>query len=82
MSNQAEKRFEFDGKLLQAIDETLVFCLGDRNTRLIYDFLEKSGCPKQEIPEKLDVFTENLERLVGVGRGQILGAVLLWKPLF
>jgi hypothetical protein len=65
---------EFNEKLLKAIDETLVFCLGDLNARLIYDYLEKVGCSKQEIPEKLDVFVEILEKLVGIGRGQILGA--------
>ena len=70
---------EFEEKLLEVFDETLVFCLGDINTRLIYDCLEKVGCPKQEIPEKLDVFVDILGKLVGVGRGQILGAATIME---
>jgi hypothetical protein len=66
---------EFNEKLLQAIDETISYCLGSSNANLIYEFLEKKGCTKCEIPEKLDVLVDTLEKLVGVGRGQMMGAV-------
>lgn len=65
---------DFDEKLLHVIDETITFCLGSTNLNLIYNYFEKIGCPKQEIPEKLDVFEDTLEKLVGVSRGQIFGA--------
>jgi hypothetical protein len=55
---------EFNGKLLQVIDETIIFCLGNVNANLIFAYLEKKGCPKQQIPENLDVFVDTLEKLV------------------
>ena len=64
----------FRDELLIVIDETIGYCLGDINKRILYGYLERKGVPKQEIPDKLDVFAETLENLVGTGRGQILGA--------
>jgi hypothetical protein len=63
----------FDEELLQVIDETIIFCLGDVNARIIYEYLENNGCLKQEIPEKLDIFVASLSDLVGTERGKILG---------
>jgi len=65
---------EFDQLLIKTIDRTLKYTLGDRNTLIIYDYLEKSGCPVQEIPLKLDLFSAKLRDLLGTSRGQILGA--------
>jgi hypothetical protein len=65
---------EFDEILLEAIDKTIRYVLGDRNALIIYDYLEKSRCPMQEIPTKLDLFSAKLRVLLGTGRGQILGA--------
>jgi hypothetical protein len=79
MPNQRESRSEFNEKLLQAIDETIVFCLGETNANLIYQYLEKNGCPRNEIPENLDVFVDMLEKLVGISRGQILGASIIME---
>jgi hypothetical protein len=70
---------EFDEKLMQTIDETISYCLGKNNAHLIYDYLEKKGCSKQEIPEKLDLFVDTLDKLVGVGRGQVLGAAIIME---
>jgi hypothetical protein len=70
---------EFNEKLMQSIDETISYCLGNTNANLIYGCLEKKGCTKQEIPEKLDIFVDTLENLVGVGRGQILGGALIME---
>ena len=65
---------EFDTLLLQAIDETIRYCLGDINAQLIYNYLERKGIPKKEIPKKLDDFVMEFENVVGFGRGQVLGA--------
>ena len=67
----------FDAVLLQVIDETIGYCLGEVNSQIIYRYLEEKGCPKHEIPRKLDVFAETLEDLVGTGRGMILGGALI-----
>jgi hypothetical protein len=34
---------EFDQLLVEAIDETIKYCLGERNTTIIEDYLEKQG---------------------------------------
>jgi hypothetical protein len=65
---------EFDEIMLKTIDKTLRYVLGDRNTVIVYDYLEKSSCPVQEIPIKLDLFSAKLRDLLGTSRGQILGA--------
>jgi hypothetical protein len=70
---------EFERLLLQAIDETIRYCLGDINAQIFYNYLEKKDCPIQEIPKKLDVFVMELENLVGLGRGQILGPAQILK---
>jgi hypothetical protein len=70
---------EFDGKLMQSIDETINYCLGHENAHLIYEFLEKKGCLRKEIPENLNIFADTLEDLVGVGRGQFLGAAVIME---
>lgn len=64
---------------MQAIDETIRYCLGEINTQLIYDYLEKKQCPRSDIPKNLDVFTAELENLIGPGKGQILGAAKIME---
>jgi hypothetical protein len=64
---------EFDVLLLKIIDKTIRYVLGDVNTLIVYDYLERRSCPMREIPTKLDLFSEELRNLLGVGRGQILG---------
>jgi len=68
---------EFNAILLKTIDKTLRYVLGDRNASIIYDYLEKSCCPVEEIPGKLDLFSAKLRLLLGTGRGQILGAPII-----
>jgi hypothetical protein len=68
---------DFDTELLQVIDETISYCLGEINKQVIFKFIEKRGVSKQEIPKKLDVFAEALEDIIGRGRGQILGAAII-----
>jgi len=65
---------KFDEVLLETIDEVLRGSLGDLNTQIIYQYLEKKMCPRQEIPRKLTVFSTELRNLLGCGRGQMLGS--------
>ena len=64
---------EFDKLLVKTFDKTFRYVLGDRNTLIIYEYLEKVSCPMREMPEKLDLFSTALRNLLGTGRGQILG---------
>jgi hypothetical protein len=65
---------EFDELLLKIIDKTLRYVVGERNTLTIYNRLEESSCPMQEIPRRLGLFSTVLRNLLGTGRGQMLGA--------
>ena len=65
---------EFDEALLSAIDEILQYTLGDVCTRVIYNYLERNSFPKSEIPKRIDRFSEELRKLLGNGKGQILGS--------
>jgi hypothetical protein len=65
---------EFDKTLLNAIDEILQYTIGDVGTKIIFDYLERNCFPKSEIPVKLNKFSEELRRLLGPGKGQILGS--------
>jgi hypothetical protein len=65
---------EFDEKLLSTIDEVLQYTLGEVCTQVIYNYLERDYFPKSEIPTKLDRFSEELRKLLGDGKGQILGS--------
>ena len=64
----------FEILLLETIDKTFNYCLGETNTKLIYNYLEQKHCPKKEIPKMLDFFSDELEKIVGSGRGQMMGA--------
>jgi hypothetical protein len=64
---------EFDKLLVNTIDKTFRYVLGDRNALIIYDYLEKASCPMGETPKKLGLFSRALRDLLGTGRGQILG---------
>ena len=70
MSQNGEK---FDEILLKTIDKTMRYILGERNALIVYDYVEKSCCPVQEIPEHLNQFSAKLRDLLGTSRGQILG---------
>jgi hypothetical protein len=65
---------EFDEALLASIDEILRYTLGDACTKIIYNYLERNSFPKSEIPNRLDRFSEELRKLLGDGKGQILGS--------
>ena len=72
--NGLESLEEFDIVLLNIIDKTIRYVLGERNTLIIYNRLKESSCPMQEIPRRLDLFSAVLRNLIGTDRGQILGA--------
>lgn len=60
--------------LIQVIDEVLKYSLGEVNTMIIYEYFEKRNCPITDIPKNLEFFSMEMRRLLGAGRGQILGS--------
>jgi hypothetical protein len=65
---------DFDEALLSAVDEILRYTLGDSCTQIIYNYLERNSFPRYEIPSRLGSFSDELRKLLGDGRGQILGS--------
>jgi hypothetical protein len=73
---------QFDALLLKSIDDVLTELVGETNTQVIYDYLEKKSCPISGICQKLGVFSLELRMLLGSGRGQMLGcAAVLEKTV-
>jgi len=46
-------------------------------TQVIYNYLERNCFPKSEIPTKMNRFSEELRKLLGNGKGQILGSAAI-----
>lgn len=58
---------DFTKLLLEAVDETLS-SLGDSSKRAIYFYLERNfSIKKQDIPDRIEEFTEAIEKLFGNG---------------
>ena len=65
---------DFDVLLVQVIDETVKYCLGDVNASITYNYLKERNLLMNEIPNKPELFSEELRNILGFGRGQILCA--------
>jgi len=65
---------DFDNLLVQVIDETIKYCLGDANASIIYNYLKQRNLPINEIPNKPELFSEELRNILGFGSRQILCA--------
>jgi hypothetical protein len=47
--------------LLQTIEETTRYCLGDKGARLVFNYLKQKGIAKQDFTKKLDIFVKKLD---------------------
>jgi hypothetical protein len=54
---------------------------GKMNSNVIYDHLEKEGCPRYEIPRKPEIFSAEMRNILGHDRGQILGAASILEQV-
>lgn len=68
---------EFDKALVNAIHEVLEYSLGETNTRIIYNYLEERGLPLNEIPNNLEMFSDELRKILGFGSRQIYCAAVI-----
>ena len=58
---------QIDMKIMEAIDESLA-SFGDAVKQVVYFQLQSNyNLPKQEIPSKIEEFTETLEAIFGIG---------------
>jgi len=60
--------------LVQVIDEVIRYSFGEVNATIIYDYFKKRNIPLDKIPDNLELFSIELRKLLGSGRGQILGS--------
>lgn len=68
---------EIDQVVLQRIDKVMKEIFGEKATQAIYDYVERHRSLKRDgIPEKLDVFMRDLEKLLGSGAAVVEKAVL------
>jgi len=67
----------FRNFFLESVDNTFKSVLGESGTHVVYQFLEnKWKLPKSNIGDKIDLFNEGLENLLGTG-GNVLQKELL-----
>lgn len=59
---------------MQAVDKTVRYIFGDVDAGIIYEYLQNNGCALHEIPTKPSAFSIGLRKILGSGRGQLLGA--------
>jgi len=70
---------KFNKLLLKIIDEELKQIFGESATLIIYNYLENNySLKREEIPEKIEVFTRGLEEFLGSG-AQVVQKITLQK---
>ncbi|MCW3981711.1 MAG: hypothetical protein NWE81_01135 [Candidatus Bathyarchaeota archaeon] len=61
-------RAEFDESIIETIDVRLKQIFGDAGTMAIYNYLQSAlSLPQEEIPEKLEIFAQGLDRFLSSG---------------
>jgi hypothetical protein len=57
---------EFDKMLLEVIDETLRYSLGDKTVEIFYNYLERRGFPLESVPQNPEPFFNELRTVLEV----------------
>ena len=65
---------DFDRLLVQVTEETIKYCFGDMNATIIWNYFEQQNYLRSEIPNKPEIFSDELRNILGFGSRQILGA--------
>jgi hypothetical protein len=55
---------DFDEMLLETIEKVFRYSLGDENAKIVFDYLKKKSCSKEDIPQRLHLFSTELRRLL------------------
>jgi len=72
-----KRKPKFEKLLIKSVDDSLKDVFGETATEIIYNHLERKHSLKQEeIPEKLEVFIEGLEKFFSSGATVVEGLVL------
>jgi len=71
------RKVKFEKLLIKSVDDSLKDTFGEVATEIIYKHLERNHSLKQEeIPKKLEVFIEGLEKFLSSGAVVVEGLVL------
>ena len=71
------RKMKFEKLLIKSVDDGLKDTFGETATEIIYKHLERNHSLKQEeIPEKLEVFIEALQKFLSSGATVVEGIVL------
>jgi len=71
------RKAKFEKLLIKSVDDSLKDTFGEVATEIIYKHLERNHSLKQEeIPKKLEVFIEGLEKFLSSGAVVVEGLVL------
>ena len=57
---------EFDKMLLEVIDETLRYSLGEKTVKIFYDYLRRKGFPLTSVPQNPEFFFNELRNVLEV----------------
>ena len=57
---------EFDKMLLEVIDETLRYSLGEKTVKIFYDYLGRKGFPLTSVPQNPEFFFNELRNVLEV----------------
>jgi len=72
-----KRKMKFEKLLIKSVDDGLKDTFGETATEIIYKHLERNHSLRQEeIPEKLEVFIEGLEKFLSSGAAVVEGIVL------
>ncbi len=70
--------------LLDVIDKVFKYSLGEENTKIVFDYLDKKSCSKTEIPQRLPLFSLELRKVmdseesrIGRSRASVQGSALI-----
>jgi hypothetical protein len=74
------KKKDFDQILLDSIDEALGILSESVKTSIYFHLWDKFEIKKQDIPDKLDEFSDALESIFGIGARQL--EILFMKSLY
>ena len=71
---QVHEVSDFDNLVVQVVEETLNYCLGEVNAMVIHNYMNERNLPFNEITDKPELFSEELRKILGFGSRQILCA--------
>jgi len=68
---------EFNKLLMNTIEETIQYVMGETNASIIFQHIQENYCAKEDIPNNLKSLSYALRDLIGPSRTQMKGAAFI-----